>query len=227
MDKSKIALSLFVVSSFFFLVSIFFNLEILELLTKPMIIPSITMYYLFELKIRKYNLFFITSLFFFFLGDMAFMIDVNALYGIGLFLFSMPYLIVIYLISVDLVKLFKKENKKVDFTFVFILFVLLGLLYSVLTFLEVESVLEFSTYIFFGLQLVALGVLTSIMYYFETSKRNFYLILTVASFIMSDLFFILNKNLHELLLFQIINGATQAASYYFYVKYFLEPNTNK
>lgn len=227
MDKSRIALSLFVASGFLFLVSIFFQLEILELLAKPIIIPSMLMYYFFELKGRKYDLLFVASLLLFFFGDMAHMIDINALYGIGLFLFTMPYLIVIYFITIDLIEFYKREDKKIDFTFLLILIILAGLLYSVLTFVEVESAVELSTYVFLGLQLVVLGVLTSVLYYYESNRQNFFLVLAVSSFIMSDLFFILNKSFYELILFRLINGATQTVSYFFYVKYFLERTKRK
>lgn len=227
MDKSRVALILFITAGFLFLMSIFFKLEILELVAKPMIIPSMMMYYFFELKRKKHDVIFVTSLLLFFFGDMAHMIDVNALYGIGLFLFTMPYLIIIYFLVIDLIGFYKREDKKVDFTFLLILIILVGLLYSVLSFLEVDSVLALSTYVFLGLQLVVLGVLTSILYYYESNKQNFFLVLAVCSFIMSDLFFILNKSFYELTLFRLINGATQTVSYFFYVKYFLERNKSK
>lgn len=96
------------------------------------------------------------------------------------------------------------------------------LLCTVLSYLEIKSTLEFIIFLFLGLQLVTMGVLTSIVYYNEANKQSFFLILAVSTFIMSDLFFILNKNIHELMIFKIINGLTQTVSYMFYVKYFLE-----
>lgn len=226
MDKSRVALILFITAGILFLLSIFFKLEILELVAKPMIIPSMMMYYFFELKRKKHDVIFVTSLLLFFFGDMAHMIDVNALYGIGLFLFTMPYLIIIFFITKDLIAIYKEE-KKTDFTFIIVLLILLGLLYSVLSFLEPNSTLEFYIYIFFGLQLVVLGVLTSVLYYNDPSKKNFFLVLTVSAFIMSDLFFILNKSFYELTLFKLINGGTQTISYLFYVKYFVEKTREK
>lgn len=95
-------------------------------------------------------------------------------------------------------------------------------MYSVLNYLEISSKLEYFTYFAFGLQLVSMGVLTSIAYYNQADKKNFFLILTVASFIMSDLFFILNKKIEAMWLLNFINVTCQTASYYFYVKYFLE-----
>lgn len=70
MNKSKVALQFFLVAGLLFLISIFFNLELLELISKPAIIPSIVMYYFFENK-RKYNLAFLTS-FFCFLQEICF-----------------------------------------------------------------------------------------------------------------------------------------------------------
>ena len=221
MNKSKVALQFFLVAGLLFLISIFFNLELLELISKPAIIPSIVMYYFFENK-RKYNLAFLTSLFLFFTGDMLYMLKIDELYYFGLLVFSIPYLFVIFFIIKDILLIKRNGGKQNDFTFLVILVILSILLCTVLSYLEIKSTLEFNIFLFLGLQLVTMGVLTSIVYYNEANKQSFFLILAVATFIMSDLFFILNKNLHELMIFKIINGLTQTVSYMFYVKYFLE-----
>lgn len=218
MNKSKVALQLFLFAGLLFLISIFLNLEVLELIAKPIILPSISMYYLFLAK-RNYSLSFLLSLFLFFVGDMLYMLNIEEMYNLGLLVFSFPYLFVIYYASKDILSFCKDGGKKIDFSFLVILIILSILLYSVLSFLEVHSTLEFIVYLFLGLQLVVMGVLTSIVYYNEADKQSFYLSLAVASFIMSDLFFILNKNMHELMVFKIINGLTQTVSYLFYVKY--------
>ncbi|BCY29507.1 lysoplasmalogenase family protein [Flavobacterium okayamense] len=221
MNKSKVALQFFLVAGLLFLISIFFNLEFLELISKPAIIPSIVMYYFFEIK-RKYNLAFLASLFLFFLGDMLYMLKIEELYYIGLLVFSVPYLFVIYFVIKDILLIKRNGGKQNDFTFLVILVILSILLSTVLSYLEIKSTLEFIIFLFLGLQLVTMGVLTSVVYYNEANKQSFFLILAVPTFIMSDLFFILNKNLHELMIFKIINGLTQTVSYMFYVKYFLE-----
>ena len=221
MNKSKVALQFFLVAGLLFLISIFFNLELLELISKPAIIPSIVMYYFFENK-RKYNLAFLTSLFLFFTGDMLYMLKIDELYYFGLLVFSIPYLFVIFFIIKDILLIKRNGGKQNDFTFLVILVILSILLCTVLSYLEIKSTLEFIIFLFLGLQLVTMGVLTSIVYYNEANKQSFFLILAVATFVMSDLFFILNKNIHELMIFKIINGLTQTVSYMFYVKYFLE-----
>lgn len=221
MNKSKVALLFFFVAGLLFLISIFFNLEQLELISKPAIIPSTVMYYFFETK-RKYNLAFLTSLILFFVGDMLYMLKIEEMYYLGLLVFSIPYLFIIYFVIKDLLLIKTNGGKQNDFTFLVILIILSVLLCTVLSYLEIKSTLEFIIFLFLGLQLVTMGVLTSIVYYNEANKQGFFLILAVATFIMSDLFFILNKNLHELMIFKIINGLTQTVSYMFYVKYFLE-----
>ena len=221
MNKSKVALQFFLVAGLLFLISIFFNLELLELISKPAIIPSIVMYYFFENK-RKYNLAFLTSLFLFFTGDMLYMLKIDELYYFGLLVFSIPYLFVIFFVIKDILLIKRNGGKQNDFTFLVILVILSILLCTVLSYLEIKSTLEFIIFLFLGLQLVTMGVLTSIVYYNEANKQSFFLILAVSTFIMSDLFFILNKNIHELMIFKIINGLTQTVSYMFFVKYFLE-----
>jgi hypothetical protein len=46
--------------------------------------------------------------------------------------------------------------------------------------------------------------------------------ITVSLFILSDIFFILNKNVCSLLVFKITNIVSQIASYYFYARYLIE-----
>lgn len=150
------------------------------------------------------------------------MLKIDELYYFGLLVFSIPYLFVIFFIIKDILLIKRNGGKQNDFTFLVILVILSILLCTVLSYLEIKSTLEFIIFLFLGLQLVTMGVLTSIVYYNEANKQSFFLILAVSTFIMSDLFFILNKNIHELMIFKIINGLTQTVSYMFYVKYFLE-----
>lgn len=223
MDKAKVALIFYFSASFLYLIAVFFDWEILELISKPAIIPSIMMWYFFKIR-RKFNVLFLISLLFFFLGDMLYMLDVEGLYSLGLFFFSIPYLFVIYFTVEDLKEITKNNKKTGDYSFVVILIILSGLLYTVLSFLEIKTQIEFATYMFMGVQLVLMGVLASLVYYNLPNRQSFFLALAVSAFIMSDLFFILNKNLHELLIFKMINTFTQSISYLFYVKFFIERN---
>ncbi|AWM14527.1 hypothetical protein DI487_12110 [Flavobacterium sediminis] len=115
-----------------------------------------------------------------------------------------------------------KRRRVLDFTFFLVLVVLTVLILLTLDFLEVKSTMEFILYTFFGLELELMGCLAAMVYYNSTNKRNFYLTLTISTFILSDLFFVLYRSLDEIILLRIINTATQTLSYYFYMKYFVE-----
>jgi hypothetical protein len=216
------AIYLYLTSGLLFLLAIFFRNEEFMLVTKPIIIPSILFYYYLETKGRV-NSVFVLSLVLFFIGDMLFLINFDDFYIIGLFIFLLPYLFVIHFLYKDIQEIIEaRKNKKIDYTFIIILLILVNLLVTVLINLEATSFVEELFFLLFGIELVAMGVMAALIYFHSSTKRNFFLAITIATFIMSDLFFILNKNVQNLLVFELINGLAQTASYYFYVKYFLE-----
>jgi hypothetical protein len=218
------AIYLYLISGLLFLLAILFQNEEFLLVTKPIIIPSILYYYYIETKGRINN-FFVLSLILFFIGDMLFLINFDDFYIIGLIIFLLPYLFVIHFLYQDIKEIIaKRKNRKIDFTFIIILLILVNLLVTVLNALEDESLVEEVFFLLFGIELVAMGVMSAVIYFHSSIKRNFYLAITVVAFILSDLFFILNKNVQNLLVFELINGLAQTASYFFYVKYFLERN---
>jgi hypothetical protein len=220
------AIYLYLISGLLFLLAILFQNEEFLLVTKPIIIPSILYYYYIETKVRI-NIFFILSLILFFIRDMLFLINFDDFYIIGLIIFLLPYLFVIHFLYQDIKEIIaKRKNRKIDFTFIIILLILVNLLVKVLNALEDKSLVEEVFFILFGIELLAMGVMAAMIYFHSSIKRNFYLAITVVAFILSDLFFILNNNLQNLLVFELINGLAQTASYFFYVKYFLERNQN-
>lgn len=220
------AIYLYLISGLLFLLAILFQNEEFLLVTKPIIIPSILYYYYIETKVRI-NIFFVLSLILFFIRDMLFLINFDDFYIIGLIIFLLPYLFVIHFLYQDIKEIIaKRKNRKIDFTFIIILLILVNLLVKVLNALEDKSLVEEVFFILFGIELLAMGVMAAMIYFHSSIKRNFYLAITVVAFILSDLFFILNNNLQNLLVFELINGLAQTASYFFYVKYFLEHNQN-
>ncbi|MCO6175760.1 hypothetical protein NHF50_11975 [Flavobacterium sp. NRK F10] len=194
----------------------------LMLLVKPVIMPSIFFAYYTCVK-GQVNVAFTLSLIVFFLGDMFLLIGGEEFYELILTIFLIPYLFVLYFIWGDFKEIMRTKRRRVlDFTFFLVLVVLTVLILLTLDFLEVKSTMEFILYTFFGLELELMGCLAAMVYYNSTNKRNFYLTLTISTFILSDLFFVLYRSLDEIILLRIINTATQTLSYYFYMKYFVE-----
>lgn len=222
MAKNNAALYVYIFAGIMFLLSIIFENEEIALVFKPVILPAIFFYYYKEVKGDINNLF-VASLFLFFVGDMLYLISLDDFFEIGLMVFLLPYLVVlIFNIRDLLIILKKKDNKKKDITFLFVFVILLGVLFQVLNNIDIHTKTEFVFYLLFGLELVLMGVIASMCYYNSNNRANILMLITVGLFIMSDLFFIMNKNIYSLMIFQVLNGISQTLSYYFYVKYYTE-----
>jgi len=163
------------------------------------------------------------SLVAFFIGDMLYLINLDDYYLLGLVIYLSPYLIVLGFLIQDIYNFLKRKIlKKSDMSFIIILFFLVYLMISLLNVLDTQSDEEFVYFLLFGIELVLMGVFTTLLYVNENSKVNFFLIIAVSLFIISDIFFILNKNLFPLLIFKLANVSSQIISYYFYTRYFIE-----
>jgi hypothetical protein len=222
MIKKSPSLLLFIISGFLYLIASLIESEFLSLLVKPIIIPSIIVFYFTETR-GKVNFWFVFSLFLFFVGDMLYLINLEDYYLLGLVFYLSPYLIVLVFIFKDFFKLIRGRSlDKTDLSFLIILFFLLYLLVSLMNVLNPSSEIEFVYFLLFGIQLVLMGVFGTLLYLHEPNKANFFLIITVSLFILSDIFFILNKDVFGLRVFKITNIVTQIASYYFYARYLIE-----
>ena len=222
MVKKNPSVILFCIAGIIYFFSVLMNNEYLALLAKPIIIPSMFVYYFIESR-GKLNYLFVFSLFAFFVGDMLYLINIDDYYVLGLFVFLTPYLVVLFFMSQDVFSLLRKRKiNKFDLSFFLILSFLIYLMVSILNILNTNSELEFIYFLLFGFELLLMGILATLLYVNDNSKANFFLIITVSLFIISDVFFILNKNLFPLLIFKLGNVFSQIISYYFYTRYFVE-----
>ncbi|MEY2702459.1 MAG: hypothetical protein RLY43_1092, partial [Bacteroidota bacterium] len=73
----------------------------------------------------------------------------------------------------------------------------------------------------FGLTLVFLAIISTLLFMFNDSKSNVYMMLAVITFVVSNLFFIFNKKIDTNVIFLFLNTIAQVASYFFYMKYFI------
>ncbi|WP_130734986.1 lysoplasmalogenase family protein [Flavobacterium sp. J27] len=221
MPKFNASLLLFTIAGIFYVVASCLDDELLILLSKPIIIPSIVFYYFTQIR-RKSDDLFVLSLILFFIGDILYLINIEDYYYFGLFLFLIPYLIVLFFIYKDFRLLLQvREIKKVDVSLVIVMLTILYLIYSLLTLIEFDSKKEFVYVLLFGLELFFMTLLTALVFLYSTYRKNAYLAFTVVSFILSDVFFMLDKQFN-ILVFKLVNTLAQTLSYYFYVMYFLE-----
>lgn len=222
MSKNSTAIYVYLFAGILFLLSIAFENEDIALVFKPMIIPAMFFHYYKSVK-GNMNSLFVASLFLFFIGDMLYLISLDDFFELGLLIFVLPYLIVLIFNIKDLrIILNKKNNERIDYTFVLIFVLLLGVLYEVINNIDIQSKTELIFYLFFGIELVLMGVLATMCYYNSNNKVNIFMLISVGLFILSDLFFIMNKNIYSLMIFQFLNGLSQTLSYYFYVRYGIE-----
>jgi len=222
MAKNNPSIILFSIAGILYFISVMLGNEYLALFAKPILIPSIFVYYFIESR-GKINSYFVMSLVAFFIGDMLYLINLDDYYLLGLVIYLSPYLIVLGFLIQDIYNFLKRKIlKKSDMSFIIILFFLVYLMISLLNVLDTQSDEEFVYFLLFGIELVLMGVFTTLLYVNENSKVNFFLIIAVSLFIISDIFFILNKNLFPLLIFKLANVSSQIISYYFYTRYFIE-----
>ena len=113
MSNLTASLSLYVISGILYVLSIVFGSEVLTLISKPIFIPAIVFYY-FTKKSRKNDDLFLSSLVFFYIGEMLFLINMTDYYLHGLLFFLLPYFILIYFLYVDFVILMKTRKIKID-----------------------------------------------------------------------------------------------------------------
>lgn len=221
MPKLNASLILFAISGVLYIIAASIGNESLALITKPVIIPSIVFYYFTQIRRRSDDLF-VLSLILFFLGDILYLINVEEYYFFGLFLFLIPYLIFIYFIYKDFRLLLQvKEIKKIDTSLIIVIVTMIYLTYSIINLIEYESEKEFIYVLFFGLELFVMTILSGLVFSYSTYRKNAYLAFTVVSFVLSDVFFMLDKQF-DLVVFKTVNTLAQTISYYFYVMYFLE-----
>lgn len=221
MPKLNASLGLYILAGVLYVVSSCLDNEWITLVTKPVIIPSIVFYYFTQIR-RKSDDLFVLSLVLFFFGDILYLINLEDYYFFGLFLFLIPYLIIIYFIYKDLRLLLQvRPIKKIDISLVIVLLTMLYLTYSLLTLIEFSSNKEFVYILLFSIELFLMTLLTALVFLYSSYRKNAYLAVTIVSFILSDVFFMLDKQFN-LVVFKLVNTLTQTISYYFYVMYFLE-----
>jgi hypothetical protein len=191
----------------------------LVLYTKSIIIPSLFIYY-FVLSNYKVSF---TKAFIFLL---CFMRDVFVILNIkesalGAFL----CILLVYLL---LLKFSLKDFRYLKFNYrdsgsIIILTLVIGTIcYSVLN-LKLEKLeLSFSLYVFFGIVLSFLSIVSITNYIKIGSYAFFNLMLMCVCFIITDVFFVIYNFYMKIYAFTLISIITQVLSYFFMVSYLIE-----
>lgn len=219
MKASTPSLILFFVTS---ILAIFFKLlehDMLMLYTKSIVVPSLFIYYLVS---NNYKLTLLNALIFllFFVREVFNTLRISES-PMGSFLCVLiVYILLLFLAWRDFAFL---KFKYKDIFFISLLFISIGAICFLIFNLKLENLeLDFPLYVVFGLVL-SLLTMFSILNYIKTGSLAFFNgMLMCVSFVISDVFFVLYKFYFYNFLLTLISLVTQFSSYLFMVNYFLE-----
>lgn len=224
MKASTPSLILFFITSVLAIIFKLMGYNDLVLCTKSIIIPSLFIYYLvsnnYKLTGLKAVIFFL-----FFVRDIFNTLNISES-AMGSFLCVLTvYILLLYLAQKDFKRLIFSYRDSMS---IFILILGIGTIcYSVLN-LKLENLeLDFSLYVIFGMILSVLGIVSIINYIKNGSYAFFSAMLMCICFIITDIFFVLYKFYFYNYVFTLISIVTQFSSYFFMVTYFLEKDKEK
>lgn len=219
MKASTPSLIIFFITSALAVIFKLLGYDTLVLFFKSMIIPSLFIYYLVS---KNYKITFFKGIIFllFFVRDVFNTLNISES-AMGSFLCVLTvYVLLIYLGL--------KDFKKLKFTFgdslsiSILIFGITSICYSVLN-LNLENLeLNFYMYVFFGVVLSFLSIISILNYIKNSSYAFFNAMLMCICFIITDIFFVLYKFYFYNYFFTLISVMTQFLSYFFMVNYFLE-----
>ena len=197
------------------------QLDSLEVLTKPLFLPVLFWYYLKKSK-TKFQYRVVVSFVFYYIAEMLVLNDSKEFYLVSILFFLIPYLILLFFIAKDLIRLLKfKSLNNIGFSIVFITSFLIYLYISIFIIIEIESTYEQILLYSYGFVLLLLAVLGIAIYFLEHTVSNLFLVMTVIVFIISDMFYVFIIKIEYNWVFKSINLISQLLSYYFYVNYSL------
>ncbi|HKO77367.1 MAG TPA: hypothetical protein VJU52_09125 [Flavobacterium sp.] len=224
MKASTPSLILFFATSVLVVLFKLLDYEGLVLYGKSIIIPSLFIYYLVS---NNYKITIFKGLFFLllFVRDIFTTLNISES-AMGSFLCVLAvYVLLLYLGQKDFKRLIFSYRDSMS---IFILILGIGTIcYSVLN-LKLENLeLDFSLYVVFGIILSVLGIVSIINYIKNGSYAFFNAMLMCICFIITDIFFVLYKFYFYNYVFTLISIITQFSSYFFMVNYFLEKEKEK
>lgn len=229
MDKSTPALILYFAASLVYVLSIVLEWDsVVTFLFKPMIAPAVYFYYWQESK-GKVRLIPSLVLLLFYIGDMMILIEYENLLVSLMILNLAAYIFLGYYLTKDLLKINSPKMSSYSILIICLIIVfLLSLLYLGLSIVFRSSDSNYGLLIVYGVTLVLLGIEAVTYYILKNDEASFFILLTIFSLVISDLFYVLYNHYAQFNVFVNINVFCQVLSLYFVIKYFLyrsHPNT--
>lgn len=219
MKASTPSLILFFITSVLAIIFKLLDYELAMLYVKSMIIPSLFIYYLVS---NNYKLSLIKIVIFlaFFIRDIFVLLKIKES-AMGSFLcVLLVYILLLYIAIKEFINL--KFSYRDIISILVIFFIIGTICYSVLN-LKLENLeLDFALYVFFGIILSILSIVSIINYIKSESYAFFNAMLMCMCFIITDIFFIIYKFYFYNYAFVVVSLITQFLSYFFMTNYCLE-----
>ena len=184
-ERSKLLIltMLFAVVLFFDLYAVYDANLCLELLTKPLLMPLLVVYYLVVIKQPKPIV--ILALFFSFLGDVLLVFE-KAFFMYGLISF-----LIAHVLYITLVNSYKTKINKTNVIIVLIVFVMfiLSLLYTI----HHHAGAMILPIVIYAVTISIFGILSVLNFISSKTQANLYMLLGASIFIVSDSLIAINK----------------------------------
>ena len=207
--------------AFVYTIAALWHIENLKLITKPALLPILYFYYLEEISVKP-SRFVLVSVCLFFIGDMLSLVSEKEYYVESLFFLLIPYLMLLNKLVKDFMKLVKQYKwSLLNISVLVIVLLLFYLLFSIINLIAIQDIVELYVVCVFGFTLVILAIISTILFMFNDSKSNVYMMLAVITFVVSNLFFIFIKKIDTNAVFLLLNTIAQVVSYFFYMNYFI------
>lgn len=189
------------------------------LYTKSIIVPLIFIYYLIT---NNYKISWIKVLIFLFsfIGDIFNLLQFNDS-GLGALLSFLFVYVLLLKLAIDDFK-YLKFNKEDRIPMLLSFFFIATICTSILSLNFERMKLDFSLYVLYGVMLSLLSFFSIVNYLKKGNYTFFCLVVMCGCFMISDVFFVINKFYLKLYAFSFISVSVQVFSYFFMATYFIE-----
>ncbi len=189
------------------------------LYTKSVIVPLMFIYYFIT---NNYKITWIKAIIFLFcfIGDIFNLLNFDISPLGALLSFLLVYLLLLKLAYDDFRCL--EFNERDRFPILILFFFILIVSSSILSLKFERMVFDFSLYIIYGIILSVLIFVSTINYIKKPNNTFMNLVIMCGCAMVSDVFFMINKFYLSLYVFSLIQVSVQVLSYFFMVTYFIE-----
>ena len=206
MEKSKIALFVFLTVSFLDIVGILYKIPVLIHIFKPLILLSLIT--LYALSVSKINKMYVLALICSLLGDVFLMFEGELYFIIGLISFLLAHLLFINIVIKEIKKNTIKNIIITAFPFVIV--------FSLLIFRLKNSLGEMLfPVIIYGIIIATFGTVSLINFREKKSIKSIFMLFGAIIFMISDSVLAINKFYEQAHIFEIIVMATYVLAQYF------------